>query len=330
MNHNLPNFEPAKNILSLISADYALEKSIDEIHFESHNLEELYILLHSGVRQSVYIGTHIMDYFFQAYPVGTKQFPVVMLYRHLHDLGDSIGTLLRFGSTSTASILLKSLFEVYLGVEYILQGKTFHEDRAKHYYAGSIMKNLEILMTHDPSTEQGKRLHRILEKNVGIGKAYFSKRDYGQERSEVEKEFSEDQFLSEYRKKYKKAKSNKKRKEWYYLSSGAQSPREFAKTIGKEAEYVLLYQMISEIAHGTKVISNLTRPLEEEKIEIPQIRGPKEYLNLVANYTVNYLLKSHKLLIDTFFQSDQRIRITYLHWYNQYQKFSFWLKEEKK
>jgi hypothetical protein len=138
LNKPLPFLKPVESILSLTSEDQCLEEGRDSVLIPPRTLEEACFLTYHVIRQSVYAGTHILDHLLRNPPGNSSHLAPLMLYRHALEIGDSIGTLLRFGSSTSASILVRSLFETSLGLEFILEKNTFYEDRAYWAAAGLV------------------------------------------------------------------------------------------------------------------------------------------------------------------------------------------------
>ncbi len=132
-----------------------------------------------------------------------------MLYRHVLDIGDSIGTLVRFGSANNAAVLVRALFESSVGLEFVLQNNTFHEDRASCYEAFRMIKRLKNLIRYDPGTKEGAELHAILDSDTKLKDAVFSRQDLSKEREIVEGMLNGDRFRHHWE-KYKETKPRPK------------------------------------------------------------------------------------------------------------------------
>ena len=195
MKHSLPIGLPIDDLLTLGPKDNQLIEGIDSVELEPSDLEMLCTVLHCGIRDNTYIGTHLMDYFRKTVEGGTEQAPVFMLYRHILDIGDSIATLLRFGSASMASILLRALFESDLAINFILEGNQLNKNRSLAYWAFYQINRLNDFTTYDPSTDSGKRFHDLLDSHPIFSKTEFRKKDYSKERKELEQILSQDKFL---------------------------------------------------------------------------------------------------------------------------------------
>ena len=168
MSEILPTLSPFPKILSLYDFDETLISGLDKVCLPPKDLDERLLLHHAGIRQAVYIGTHILAEFLESFPQADNHLPVAHLYRHLLDVGDSVGTLVRFGSAPTGTILLRALFETALSLEFILHGNRFHKDRADSYWACVRIKELESSYMTDPSTEAGKRFYELFDDLDGM------------------------------------------------------------------------------------------------------------------------------------------------------------------
>ncbi|RPH80566.1 MAG: hypothetical protein EHM80_04860, partial [Nitrospiraceae bacterium] len=251
------------------------------------------------IRQSTYAGTHILHHLLTNPPGKGFHLVPLMLYRHVLDLGDSIGTLFRFGSANSAAVLVRALFETSIGLEFLLENNNFHEDRASCYEAFRRIKRLESLIRYDPATPKGAALHAILDNDPKLRDTKFLRQDLSKERQAVEEMLNGERFKS-YWEKYKAAKSKSKPKDWYGLCSTANGLRALAKQIGRESEHVLLYKMLSEVAHASDVMSGVVVIGETEQLSIHQLRGPVDKIKELVSLSASYLVWSHDHLLSTY------------------------------
>jgi len=313
--------EPIDSILSLTPEDQCLEKGWDSALIPPRTLEETRFLSCYVVRQSVYAGTHILDHLLSNPPGNGSHLAPLMLYRHALELGDAIGTLLRFGSSTTASILVRSLFETSLGLEFILEENTFHEDRASCYQAFYQIERYRNFTRYDPGTTEGAELHRILDADKKLNEAVFPRKDLSNERQAVENVLNSTRY-KHYWDKYKAAKQKQKPKQWYSLCSKAPELRSLARLIGREAEYILLYKMLSEIAHASDVLSGVLRHKPGGIVEVHSLRGPDEKIKETASLAANFLVWCHNLLLDTYLKGHDRHK-WFVRWYIEDYRSSF-------
>ena len=249
----MPDFLPISDpssFLPLISADRALAEGADQIPLPPFDPESIFLLHHAGIRQAVYEGTLILDRLCDKPHSQSEHFPPTLLYRHALDLGDSIATLLRFGSASDAAILLRSLLESVICLEFMLKDNLLHLEQARCYWVCFRIKQYETYMKHDPSTAQGQKFHDLLDSDSALKMAQFPRSDHSKERKALEEYLSNPRFKPIWE-RYNNAKKNKQKREWYSLCSKARNIRELAKEIGREAEYSMMYQDLSEL--GSKL-----------------------------------------------------------------------------
>jgi len=102
------------------------------------------------------------------------------------------------------------------------------------------------------------------------------------------------------------------------------SDRLLAKLIGREAEYALLYDRLSEVVHGTDVVTDTLMHEEGRRMSMHQIRGPVTKTQLVAVYTTTYLLKCNLMIVKTYFRDDETTCRSYGEWYRTYQPYYRW------
>jgi hypothetical protein len=320
MSKFLPSLNPAPSLLSLTPQDQCLEDGKDQVPIPPNGLDDVCLLTHSGIRQSVYAGTHILDHLLSNPPGKSSHLAPLMLYRHALELGDSIGTLLRFGSSSTASILLRALFEASLGLEFMLQDNTFQEDRASCYWAFYHIKRLENFTLYDPATPKGKKFHEILDADQKLIGVDFPRLDHSKERKEIEKVLNQNRY-----KPFWDSFQKMNPKHWYNLCSNAKHLRDLAKLVGRESEYLLLYRMLSESAHASDVFSGVLFSNKGKGIKVHPLRGPGEKIKEVTSLAANYLVWCHHQVLNTYFTKDHKVMKWFVQWYaREYRLFFLW------
>lgn len=305
MKKPLTFLQPVETILHLTDQDQCLDKSPAIVSIPPCNLDEACWLAHYTIRQNAYAGTHILHHLLTNPPGKGFHLVPLMLYRHALDLGDSIGTLLRFGSANNAVVIVRALFEASIALEFLLEGNTFHEDRAVCFEAFRRIKRLKNL------TE----LHTVLDRDPALRHTVSPLQDLNKERKREEEMLEAEQFKP-YWNKYKQA--NPKPTNWYGVCSTAINLRQLARDVGWEAEYIFLYNMISEGAHASDdVMTNIMVKGEDLKLSIHQLRGPVEKIKELVSLSANFLIRSHNHLL-----------LTYLNKHDVHQRFTRWYAEE--
>jgi len=313
--------KPVESLLPLAPEDKFLEAGQHLAQIPPRSLDEACHLTYYIVNQSVCAGTHILDHLLRNPPGDSSHLAPLMLYRHALEIGDSIGTLLRLGSSTTASILMRGLFETSLGLEFILENNSFHRDRAICYHAFNHIERFKNFDRYDPNTSAGKELHRILDADKNLDAAVFPRKDLSKERQVLDEILNS----SEYKPFWNQFKAAKpKPKHWYSLCSTAQDIRSLSRLIGREAEYVLLYRMLSEAAHAADVLTGIVSQTEDRKLQVHMLRGPVEKIKEVTSLTAGYLISCHNLLLNTYLKSHD-VQRWFADWYvAEYRSCFFW------
>lgn len=292
--HNLPSILPVESIFPITPLDRLLAEGIDQVMLPPSDLEELGLLFHVGIRQSVYIGTHLLNWLYTNPPSGRSSLPAIMIYRHMLDLGDSIGTLLRFQTGQSGFIILRALFESSLALNFFLQDNTFHEDRGVAYWAGYRIDQLKTRVKYDPATPKGVALHALIDADPVISRGTYARKDFSKEREKLEQALQSSAYKAFWQ-KHQDAKKKRQLIEWYTLCSEARNLRELARLLGREAEYEILYGYLSGVAHADDVFSGLMERGPDQSVSIHQIRGPKLKIHEVAMLSDNHLLYAHHI-----------------------------------
>jgi hypothetical protein len=321
--HNLPSLEPIQSILPITRLDGLLAEGIDQVMLPPEDIEETSLLFHVGIRQSVYMGTHLLDWLCTHPPSGGTSLPAIMIYRHMLDLGDSIGTLQRFHGGQTNFVLLRALFESSLALNFLLQDNKFHEDRGVAYWAGYRIDQLETRLKYDPATEKGIALHALIDADPVLSRSTYPRRDLKNEREELEQALQSPAYRPHWE-KYQEAKKNRQPIVWYTFCSDARNLRELAIQLGREAEYAILYSYLSGVAHGEDVFSGLMYRDPDRSVSMHQIRGPELKLYEVAMMSDNFLLYAHRYIVSAFLTSDPAMTQFFTEWYRQFRTFHMW------
>ena len=204
----------------------------------------------------------------------------------------------------------------------MLEANTFHPDRAACYWAFFRIKQLENFLRYDPSTTQGEELHRILDAAPKFENTKFPKQNYSLERAEIEDQLNSKDYKP-FWDKYRQAK--KRPKNWYGLCSNRDDLRGLANLIGHEAEYVLLYRMLSKTAHASDVFTGVLKPSPRDGVLIHQIRGPEQKIREATSLAANYLVACHQLILNTYYTKDHDLQKWFARWYvGEYRPLFLW------
>jgi hypothetical protein len=177
----------------------------------------------------------------------------LVLYRHLIDMTDGIEVLISEGCSSPAEPLLRSCFEAWLSLNYIMTEN--YEQRSLAWLCTFLHSEIDQKEMLDRGTQKGKKFAITLEKEAPeILQKLRPARDVG----ELQKALADPHF-AEIEAKYQRLKEKRNRKGkrkggkppyWCALVGGPNSLPELANSLSRGALYQVFYGPWSILIHG--------------------------------------------------------------------------------
>lgn len=176
-----------------------------------------------------------------------------LLYRHLLEMVDAVSILVRHGAADPCQPLLRSALEAAMGIEYMLEKDT--ERRALAYQVAHIHKRIAEHARHDPTTEAGKALQGVFNKDKLFSTIKLPPHASAPaidklatvlampEYTPVDQEWV--RLYREYEKQRRKGMPP-----WYSLFGGPKSIRQLVYHLKLGAAYETLYSNWSETVHA--------------------------------------------------------------------------------
>lgn len=196
---------------------------------------------------------------------------------------DATEILVSQGAITAAALPLRSLFEVRLFVEWILDSDT--DFRAKSYYVWYLRKTHSInswgIVGSDRNSDMKKILSKSGRENV-LNRAEKLNDRLIQENNAI-KELLESEFYADINQSFEILKKGRKNN-WYAINKGPQDLREIACKLNIEDEYVIVYSSLSKIAHGVSIEKQVV--VEEDNVifeHVRNLKGTKTILNGALN-----------------------------------------------
>jgi len=239
--------------------------------------------------------------------------PLLGSFRHIFELLDAISELIRISCIDPCKILLRSIFESLLSIEYILEQDSkrrgldfmicyWHED-IKQYRRWDPDDQLHAEMLERKNNDMIMREWRF----EGIPDVKNIKYAIEQKKKVFELPLYQDSE-SEYQ-RFREERRGKAK--WYSLRGGPRSVKEMAERLRRPLQYDFLYGYFSESVHGTDLIRNKIEQISEDLISVAQLRLPRDTdfvagmamnfgLSVIRNFVENLIPeKRQELTIDT-------------------------------
>lgn len=213
------------------------------------------------------------------------------LYCHAIEMVDAAEVLISNSCVPAVIPLLRSQFETYLSLKFMLQ-KHF-ERRSLAWFINSKTDLQKFHRLFDDNTEEGRRFSAIFVDTV-----HFSGEEYQKYKSKILVSISNtNQFLA--RPEIKPIADEVKRKgKWYSIDDGPHSIKELAERVGLGVHYKILYGQWSAYSHSTDP-NRFIRAISINSKYHSFLRIDDELSQLI-NFLVSYQLEMSRLLINEF------------------------------
>jgi len=267
---------------------------------ENPKLLELLKSYSSLLDETVNFGSHVLAWTFEKVHKGDHHIAVFSFYRRSLELLDTISILIRNSCISPSRVILRSLFEVMLSLEYLTQRDL--AQRGRNYIISLKHKEHDYLrkfLKGDPLHREylNKYKNDNLLKNVKIP-------EYPniEEAIKAKKRLIDSEFYSDSETAYQAIKSRrdgKNPKWWFNLHNGPNDICDLATKMGRPAQYEVMYRNWAGYAHGTGGMDEQVEIEKKDEIAIPQLRLP-EGAEFIAFIAISYGLTIIKTMIQEY------------------------------
>ncbi|GEP94681.1 DUF5677 domain-containing protein [Chitinophaga cymbidii] len=268
------------------------------------------------VSEIVNFGTNILAHDFQTRMKGDECLAPVALFRHSLDLMDSIANLLMLGSSDTAKILLRTLFETVLYLDYIFVKDT--DRRSLNYLIHERYTTVSLNSKYDLTTKTGIANWDILKKEGWVNSIDISQYRHSEIYDEVElwlKTGKHKNIIDEIE-RIKGKNRNSPPPQWYTLFNGPKTIKELARTLKMLTFYEIYYRTWSNNVHSGGRHSGVFKFNYEGKVEMMHLRNHSD-IDIVSQNTCNFGLH----ILNKFIRSRLPDKLTeFQTWYDGYKK----------
>ncbi|MGA2622544.1 MAG: DUF5677 domain-containing protein [Bacteroidota bacterium] len=258
---------------------------MSELHFREipdERLREILSQLSLGLERTTDFGMHLLKWFAEVDSSERHRIVFMMLLRQFLELLDAISILVRQSSIDPCKPVLRSMFEIFLSFEYMLQEDT--KKRANAFVVAYIYSVLRDYRKADPSTAEGKEhIRKIMSNQKFPVSSSPTNPDWATNIQMLETELALPDY-EETRKEYisLQAKTHGYPR-WYSLYDGPRSIEQLAARVKLSALYESHYRVWSGPLHGTDVFANKSSPIGQGKVGVVQIRYVKDAQLVCAN-----------------------------------------------
>jgi len=262
------------------------------------------------IEETVNFGSHIFKWSLNSVNGGVEYIPVFLSFRNIFELLDVISVLIKYSCCDPCKILLRSIFESTLAIEYILEKDT--KQRGMDFMAWYYNQELKIHRRHDPDDQMYKEFRKNMENDKMLKDWKLPEFPTIKEEIERLKNILNSKSYKESKKEFnllkKKGITNPR---WYELHNGPRNIEKLADYLHRSRFYQILYRHWSPAVHGTDLIRNKISLDDAGHVYIWQIRSPKKAQE-ITKYSISFALMNINVFID-FFKPEKKEELA--NWY---------------
>jgi hypothetical protein len=227
-----------------------------------------------------------------------EDFPPLALYRHIIEMTDGIAFLISEGASGPCAPILRSSFEAWLNLTYIMKKETEYRQRSLAWLCAFIHSEIEQKEMLDPATSRGgmfkKRLKaeapKVLEKLGPVDKL------------EPLQQLLKQPDLTPFEAEFQRLTQEKSGDPPYWcslVSGGPTSLQKLADRLGRGASHRVFYGSWSKLIHGVDATRFLTeRP--DGTAQFNRLRDPELRMKLYAWHALWLINVATKLMLKKF------------------------------
>jgi hypothetical protein len=242
--------------------------------------------------------------FAKAYRAGNAgDLAVIALTRHVVESLDGASHLVAKGSVLPCYMLLRSVFDAWLGVMYILKADS--NNRGLAYFYFQISQDKAFFERLDPTTNRGKEIRRELQNDIaGVDALDIDQlEDVRKQLADLNSELTDPMFEAISKAWEKKPKNEP---QWYSLFDNSDDLRKLAINLGYLSFYERDYRPWCRQVHATGTLANLSST--EDAITSRPIRHPGGIHKVVKSAGILAITLAGRLLEKHDSQNEQAIQ----------------------
>jgi len=225
-----------------------------------------------------------------------KEVPLILLFRHMLELLDSVSILIRESSVEPCKLQLRSMLETLLSINYLLEAE--REKRAYAFLVWHIQKKIKTYKKFDPDTPEGKEFRGVLKgsllHDLDIGDQF----DISETVNNLQKAFKKKGYKEAYQELKRIKNKGRKNPKWYELCDGPGDLEQLAIKMKKRDYYEILYRQWSGYAHATDIITGKLEKTEKGTYLV-SIRQPFE-AQTVTSLSISMALEVYRKMINHY------------------------------
>lgn len=225
-----------------------------------------------------------------------KEVPLILLFRHVLELLDAVSILIKESAAEPCKLQLRSIFEVLLSINYLLDDKK--KERAYAFLVCHAYKKIKTYRKLDPTTQHGKQFKGVLKDSVLHDLDLSDLFDLPKMAKQQEELFEKKGFRGAYEELERLRKNGRKNPNWFEFYGGPRDLEQIAIELNKRDYYEFFYRHWSDYVHATDIITgNLGK--NEKGTYLTSIRQPFE-AQTITSLAITMTLEVYRKMINHY------------------------------
>lgn len=247
--------------------------------------------------KTVYFGGELFCELLKKSNLSSTSLPIIMFFRNSVELVDSISSLLINFYSEPARIILRTLLETFLYLDYITEKETSR--RAVSFLFCHYREKLSSYNKLFPNSQQNKQLLVELKDDIYLKELKIGDVKLLQTQISNLNNLLNSNFYKEVSQEYTRTKNKKdgRKPAWYELFNGPSTIRDLAYDLKKGSLYEVIYRGLSKGTHGVSIIDGFISKGGVKGItNFKQIRFPYS-AQFVCQNTLTLALNIYKNIV---------------------------------
>lgn len=259
-------------------------------------VKQLFAQWSKYIDEIVAFGSHILKWIGDSRKLGgDEEIPLIMTFRNVIELVDSIAILLRESSIDPCKLQLRAILESLLVIKFITEKDA--KLRALNYLVCHYHQKLDLYKKLDSKTPQGKQFQTELKRGQYGSKMQFPNIPNLKKAIDNLENLLKKPHYVQSETEYQRLKKKKKGKPvWYEFFGGPKSIIELADYLNLIDMYNILYRQFSRSIHGQDVIDSKLSGDSRGYAAIAQIRHPQN-AQTICQLTIGLSLNIYRSMI---------------------------------
>lgn len=265
----------------------------------------------SYLNEIVNFGSHILKWIGDKDTLGgDEEMPLILTFRNTLELLDSISILFSQQSIDPCKLHLRALLESLFVIRYITDGDS--KTRALNYLVCHYHNKIDTYRKLDPNTPQGLQWRKEIKSDILAGEMKMPEIDDLQGKIDNLERLLKKPAYAKSEAEYQRLRKLRKIKPvWYEFFGGPKKIVELARHLKLMGLYNILYRYFSKSIHGQDIIDQRVSATTTGKMQISQIRNPRN-AQFLCTITVSLTLNIYRTLVKYYLPEREK---EFAEWY---------------